>query len=178
MGIVMRSRAAIVLLLLTLGGCAEATNNAPTIVREPKHRVSNSRWEVLQLPGQAVPVAGILDSTDKILLSVGCSKVAYLVLGPLNKGPHLKSPSIELLWDGSVEVAPLLRWVPSDGWDFGTAAGEPGFAPAISHLKEHDTLEVRIVDVGSGAPLRYRFAPAEADNAIDYVIDACGPKSS
>jgi len=166
------------MVLLLLGGCAEATSNAPTIVREPSHQVSNSHWEVVQLPGQAVPVAGVLDSTDKILLALGCDQVAYLVLGPLKKGQNLKDPSIELLWDGSLEAEPRLRWFPSDGWGFGTAAGEPAFAPAIGHLKEHDTLEAKIVEIGSGAPLRYRFALADADAAIDYVINACGQKSA
>jgi hypothetical protein len=163
--------------LLLLGGCAEATRNVPTIVSDPKHRIGYTHWEVVQLPGQTVPIASIMDSTDKILLSLGCTKGTFLVLGPLKEGQYLNHPSIELAWDGSLETERLLRWFPSDGWGFGTVAGEPGFTPAIAHLKQHETLEATIT-AADGTVLRYRFALAEADNAIDYVISACGQKSA
>jgi len=166
------------LLVLSATACAQppqTTDNGLPIVRDAQHPMSSTHWEVVQLPGEATPLAAIVDSTRAIMLSLGCGGGTSLLLGT-DRGPDLKDPSINLAWDGVAAPGPLLEFFPStSGWGFGTAAGDPGFEPMMTGLKQHQTLEVTISAAGRD-PLRYRFALAQADKAIDHVLSVCGKK--
>jgi hypothetical protein len=166
-------------LLLSVSACAQPpqmTGNGLPIVRDAEHRMSSTYWEVVQLPGEATPLAAITDSTKTVLLSLGCEKSVSLLMGP-DKGPHLKNPSIKLAWDGQMDIESLLESFPaSSGWGFGTGEGDSGFEPALTRLKQHQTLEATVSDTGI-EPLRYRFSLAQADKTIDYVLGVCSKKS-
>jgi hypothetical protein len=164
--------------LLSVSACAQPpqmTNNGLPIVRDAEHQMSSTHWEVVQLSGEATPLAAIIDSTRTVSLTLGCGDPASLLMGP-DKGPELKNPSIKLSWDGETSAEPLMESFPStSGWGFGTAAGDPGFEPMLARLKQHQTLEATINDAGR-EPLRYRFSLAQADEAIDHVLGVCGKK--
>lgn len=165
-------------LLFSVAACAQPTqmtNNGLPIVRDAEHRMSSSHWEVVQLPGEATPIAAIVDSTRAVLLSLGCGNSLSLLMGP-ERGPHLKNPSIKLSWDGVPDAEGLLESFPATaGWGFGTGKGDPGFEPVLARLKQHQVLEATISD-SSSEPLRYRFSLAQADRAVDYVLGVCGKR--
>ena len=163
-------------LMPAVSACAQPqqmTSNGLPIVRDAEHRMSSTRWEVLQLPGEATPIAAITDSTLTVLLSLGCDKSGGLLLVGPDKGPKLKNPSIKLSWDGETAAETLLESFPATGgWVFGTAEGDPGFEPMLARLEQHQSLDATINDA-EGETLRYRFNLNGAKPAIDTVLAEC-----
>jgi hypothetical protein len=161
-------------------GCAQPQGGADklVIIKDPEQMLSRSRWEVLELPGEASVLASVTDSTGDILLALSCDDDDSLgLLIGRREGSQLQNPSLALTWDGEDEVERRWNAVPDEEvWAFGVLEDHSAFWPSITRLRQHRSLEA-VVSAADQPEQRYRFSLAQAAGAIDYVLAKCGKKA-